>query len=137
MADLTITPANIVPGSNANIKRAISAVAIGAGKSVYIDPVTKLAGLADNNTGTVADHNAVGVSVNASAVAGQPIDYISDGDLAFGAILTKGATYCVSGTAGGICPQADVVTGMELVILGVASSTSNLQVGVRDTNVVI
>ena len=82
---------------------------------------------------SAAVRETVGVSVNAAAVAGQPVSYIKDGDLAFGAILTKGETYCVSGTPGGICPRADVTTGDDLIIIGVASSTSNLQVGLRDT----
>lgn len=133
MADLTITAANIVPGSNATIKHGIAAVAIACGKSVYLDPDTNTVKLSDNDDASAAVRETVGVSVNAAAVAGQPVSYIKDGDLAFGAILTKGETYCVSGTPGGICPRADVTTGDDLIIIGVASSTSNLQVGLRDT----
>lgn len=135
MADLTITAANLIPASNANIQHGMSGAAIGAGKSVYLDDATKTIKLADNDAVAAAEHDAVGISLNATAAAGQPVSWIKSGDLAFGAILTKGETYCVSGTAGGICPRADVTTGDELVILGVASTTSNLQVGIRDTNI--
>src|SRR6478609_2383646 len=107
------------------------------GKSVYLDPDDNLVKLADNDAVNAQEHDAVGISLNATAAAGQPVSYQKGGDLAFGAILTKGAVYCVSSTAGGICPQADIASGDELVILGVASTTSNLQVGIRDTNTVL
>lgn len=111
MADLTITAANLIPSASASIKHGISGAAVAAGKSVYIDPDTKTIKLADNDAVVAAEHDAVGISLNATAAAGQPISYI--------------------------CPRADVTTGDELVILGVAKSTSVLAVGVRDTNVVL
>lgn len=137
MADLTVSAVNLIPAASASIKHGISGAAIAAGKSVYIDPDAKTIKLADNDAVVAAEHDAVGISLNATAAAGQPVSYIKDGDLAMGTILTKGETYCVSGTAGGICPRADVTTGDELVILGVAKSTSVLAVGIRDTNIVI
>lgn len=137
MADLTITATNLIAGANANIQTGISSEAIPAGKSIIVDPDTKKVMLADSDAGDTDLHDAKGISLNAAVAANQPVSWIKDGDLAMGAILTKGVTYCVSSTPGGICPQADVTSGRELVILGVASSTSNLQVGVRDTNIVI
>lgn len=135
MAALTITAANLVPGADAVFKTNLAGGAIPAGKSVYLDPDDDRLKLADNDAVDAQEHDAVGISVNASAVAGQPVTWIKSGDLAFGAILTKGETYCVGGTAGDIVPRADVTTGDELVILGIASTTSNLKVGVRDTNI--
>lgn len=137
MAALTITASALLAGSNANIKHGMSGAAIAAGKSVYLDPDDNLVKLADNDAVSTDEHDAVGISLNATAAAAQPVSYIKSGDLAFGAILTKGETYCVGGTAGDIVPRADVTTGDELVILGIASTTSNLQVGVRDTNTVL
>lgn len=137
MAALTITAANLAPASNAIIKHGMAGAAIGAGKSVYLDPDDNLVKLADNDAVNTQEHDAVGISLNATAAAGQPVSYQKGGDLSFGAILTKGETYCVGGTAGDIVPRADVTTGDELVILGIASSTSVLQVGIRDTDTVL
>lgn len=137
MADLTPTASALIPAANAIIVHGMSGAAIAAGKSVYLDPDTKTVKLADNDAVDTDEHNAVGISLNATAAAGQPVSFQKGGNLAFGAILTKGETYCVSGTPGGICPRADVTTGDELVILGIASTTSNLQVGIRDTNTVL
>lgn len=137
MADLTITAANLIPAASAQIKHGFSAAAVAAGKSVFRNPDNNLIGLADNDSVDPDDHNAIGISLNATAAANQPISWISAGDLAMGTILTKGETYCVSGTAGGICPRADVTTGDELVILGVAKTTSTLAVGIRDTDITL
>lgn len=136
MAALTITGSNLIPASNAIIVHGMAGAAIAQGKSVFLDPDTKTIKLADNDSVDTDDHNAVGIALNTTTAAGQPVSYQKGGDLAFGAILTKGETYCVGGTAGDIVPRADVTTGDELVILGVASTTSNLQVGIRDTNIV-
>lgn len=137
MADLTITGSALIPAATAVIKHGVCGAAIGQGKSVFVDPDTGTVKLADNDTVDTDDHDSVGISLNATTAAGQPVSYQKGGDLAFGAILTKGTVYCVSSTAGGICPQADLGAGDEVVILGVASTTSNLQVGVRDTNIVL
>ena len=53
----------------------------------------------------------------------------------FGAILTKGETYCVSDAAGGICPIGDVGSGEWVTILGVASDTSTLDVDIKATRI--
>lgn len=137
MTDLTITASALVPGANAVIKHGLSGAAIAAGKSVYRDPDDDRVKLADNDAAEAQEHDAVGISLNATAAAGQPVDYQTGGDLAMGAILTKGESYCVSGTPGGICPRADVTTGDELVILAIATSTSNLAIGIRDTNAIL
>lgn len=137
MADLTITTTAIIPGATATIKTGIAGAVILPGKPVYLDPDTSTIKIADSNDADVDVRTSIGISVNSAVAIGQPISYIKDGTLGMGAILTKGVTYCLSDTAGGICPQADVGAGEEVVILGVASSTANLEVGLRDTGIVI
>jgi hypothetical protein len=52
-------------------------------------------------------------------------------------VLTPGTVYCLSGTPGGICPLADVTTGDDVIILGVALSTTVLDVQINDTGVTL
>lgn len=63
---------------------------------------------------------------------------ITDGTYDFGsALLTKGETYYLSHNAGKICPFADLVTGDTVVELGRAKTTSQFQVSVRNTGIVL
>lgn len=137
MADLTITASALLAGANATVLHGIAGLAIAAGKSVYLDAATDTVKLSDNDDASADVRAASGISLNATAAAGQPVSYIKGGDLAMGAILTKGESYCVSGTPGGICPRADVVSTDDPIILGIASSTSNLQVGIRDPGITL
>jgi len=51
------------------------------------------------------------------------------GNLTISAVMTVGEVYVVSATAGGIAPVGDLVTGNYVTVLGVATTTSNLQLG--------
>jgi len=127
MADLTITAANITPGSVTGMSvlktSGTAGATITAGQAVYIDA-------SDSNKIKLADADAsstaaaaVGISLHA-ALSGQPIQYITSGPLNFGAILTTGTYYVVSSTAGGICPTADLSVGEYSTLLMYAYSTS-------------
>jgi len=126
MADLTITKANVIPGSNAVIITGTAGGTVTTGQPVYADS-------SDGNALKAADADAeataavVGIAVN-DALDGQPLSYVSQGNLAFGAILTAGQIYVASTTTGGIAPYSDLGSGDYVGILGVASTTSNLVV---------
>lgn len=97
-----------------------------AGAALYLKAAdTKLYG-ALNDT---APHAAfVGFALN-GGVAGQPVFYHSLGLITLGvSVLVAGETYCVSGTAGRICPIADVTAGLFVSIIGVAASVAQLNV---------
>lgn len=128
MADLTITAANMIPVSGFSFEQTLlSGAAITIGQSVYLDTTTSTWKLADaNGSAATAGSGGVGVALTSAAAAAQPITVMTGGSLAFGAILTVGILYCVSATAGGICPYADLTTGDRVTVLGVASTTSNL-----------
>lgn len=135
-ADLTITAANVVPAATAIFDRQNAGATITAGQSLYSDAT-------DSNKMKLADANAsastaaaIGISVHA-ALAGQPISYITGGDLGLGAILTAGLIYVVSATAGAIAPAADLASGWYTTILGYATSTSNLRMALKSTGVVL
>src|SRR4051812_11117128 len=105
MADLTVTPANVVRGANAVTETRDAGEAIAAGKAMYVSPTTKAFMLADSNSVTAGAKVATHIALN-SAAAGQPMTGQSSGELNPGATLTVGAGYYLSDTPGGICPDA-------------------------------
>lgn len=126
MAALTVTASSVAASASATINRAGTAGAsITAGQPVYIDT-------ADGNElkpaqATSAKHAAVGIALN-NAEDGQPVAYASkDPSFTPGATLVTGTVYCVGDTtAGDIDPVADLGSGDFVTVLGVATSTSVL-----------
>ncbi len=135
MADIVITVASVVPGTGAAYVTGIAGAAILQGQTVYLDSTTNTVKLAKANT-TVLTAAVVGIAVDA-ALTGQAVTYQTAGNLAFGAILTAGRVYVCSGTAaGGICLANDLTTGWWCSILGIASTTSNLVLGIQNSGLV-
>jgi len=133
MADLTVTATSVIKGSNVtNIQTKTAGEAIDAGEVVYLDTTTSTMKLADADSGTTLDavRTPIGIALN-SAGTGQPLTYMTSGDVTLGAILTAGTAYYLSGTAGKICPLADVAAGDDVVALGLAKSTSVLALNIQ------
>lgn len=126
MADVTITAANVVAADNATKESGLAGETITAGKAVY-KAASKKWMLADSDSATVAAKTAGGIALNGASL-NQPITVIKGGDLTIGGTLVAGATYFLSNTGGGICPDADVGAGENVCQLGVAKSTSVLSV---------
>lgn len=124
MADLAITAANVVKGAGAVVETGYAGAAITAGQVVYLDPSTSTYKLADSN-GVADAKKPRGIALNGASI-NQPIAVQRGGDINIGATLTSGATYYLSANAGGVCPVADVVTGDDVVVIGVAKSASVL-----------
>lgn len=134
MADVTITPANVVAGTNAVRDIGTAGETITAGKAVYFDAATSRWKLSDNNgTGTRQVH---GVALNGASL-NQPISIAKSGDVTIGATLVAGTAYYLSATAGGICPAADLATGMDAILIGLAKSTTVLAIAVQDSGVTL
>ncbi len=136
MADLTLTAANVLAGSNATTNLGTAGATITAGQVVYFDDTTKTYKLADTDSATAAVRSPIGLALN-GASAGQPLMVQTGGDITLGAVLTAGVAYYLSGTAGGICPVADVTSGDYPVILGMAKSTSVLAIKIVEAGVAI
>ena len=137
MTALSITATAIIPGSDASVATGTAGESITAGMPVFMDAsnANKLY-KADANLSSAAAV-AVGISLHA-ATAGQPLSYIRSGSLGMGTILTRGLVYVVgAGTAGDINPAADLAQGWYTTVLGYASSTSNLVVGIVSTGVAL
>lgn len=125
MADLTITAANVVKGSNAVVENGHAGETITAGQAVYLDTTTMKYMLADANAAGAAARQVRGIALN-GASNNQPLAIQRSGDITIGATLTGGTTYYLSDTPGGICPLADVGSGEYFHIIGIAKSTSVL-----------
>lgn len=136
MADLTLTAANVLAGSNATTNLGTAGATITAGQVVYFDDTTKTYKLADTDSATAAVRSPIGLALN-GASSGQPLMVQTGGDITLGAVLTAGVAYYLSGTAGGICPVADVTSGDYPVILGMAKSTSVLAIKIVEAGVAI
>lgn len=135
MSDISITAANVLAASDAEIEHGKFGATVTAGKTLYIDDTTKKAGLSDNN-GAAATQAVRGVALNGGA-DGQPGAWIRRGTLNGLSGLTASDTYYLSGTAGGICPKADLTTGMRVIEIGFAKSASSLFVDINDTGVTL
>lgn len=137
MADISVTASAVVASVTALVEHGGKAGAtITAGQVVYKDSSDGKFKLADNDSATAAVRTVYGIALHAS-LDGQPLSVIKRGPLTLNAALTAGTTYVLSSTAGGIAPQADAATGDEVVILGVATSTSVLDVNLKNTGVTL
>ena len=128
MADITITAANVKAASGGVFADGTAGASITQGQPIYFDSTTNTLKLSDAN-GTGAK-TCIGVALNA-AESGQPIRYQKSGPITIGGTLVAGTVYAVSATAGGIAPLADITTGDDVIILGVAKSTSVLQLDIQ------
>lgn len=135
MADFTVTAGNIAP-SETSRDTLLAGEAITAGQVIYKKSADQKAWKAQND-GTEAEAQAIGIALNGAA-AGQPVAYQKSGALTFGSTFAAaGALVCVSATAGGLCPVADVGSGKRLTIVGVSTSASVLNIDLNVTGVTV
>ncbi|MGG7534677.1 hypothetical protein [Rhizobium sp. 12,4] len=131
MADLVITAANVVAGTGTPTKTGVAGAAIAAGDIVYLDTATTGKWqLADSDAATADARGKtgnIGVALN-SAAANQPIVVQTEGPITLGAVLTAGTAYYLSDTPGKLCPVADITGGDYYTLVGLAASTTVLNV---------
>jgi hypothetical protein len=136
MADLTVTPASVIPGANAVIERSGTAGAtITAGQVVYFDDTTGKYKLADSD-GAAALRSPRGIALN-GASDGQPLAVQTKGKITIGATMTAGLAYYLSKVAGGIAPVADIASGGYATVLGIATSTTVLELNMTESGVAV
>jgi hypothetical protein len=141
MADLTITAASVVPGSNANTVLGTAGETITAGQAVYKNSTSSKWMKADNNAASAeargSDVSNTGIALTGSSL-NQPIAVQLSGDITIGASLTAGESYYLSDTAGAIAPKADIATAGEYhVQLGIAKSTTVLALDIQYPDVAV
>lgn len=125
MADLSITAANVIAASGASQVKGTAGAAITAGQVVYVDSSNEVQ-LVDVDNLPVGGVSAVYMALN-DAADGQPLFMLKSGNVALGSVLTAGTAYYASDTAGGIGPAADQATGDDVILLGIATSGTNLK----------
>lgn len=137
MADLTITAANVAFTSGTTASGTAGAT-VTAGQAVYIDTansnVLKLA----QSDGTTLEATVAGIALHGS-LTGQPLSYARTGStINIGATTAKTTTYVLSATAGGVAPQADLVSTNRIVRIGHATGTTGvLLLDIRDIGAVV
>jgi hypothetical protein len=134
MADLTVTAASVLWTSGTK-QTGVAGATVTAGQGIYLDSTTTTLKLAQSD-GTAAEADAVGIALHAAG-SGQPLVYASQGAVInIGATTTKATTYVVSATAGGVAPQADLVSTNKIVRLGYATDAAGaFVVDIRNTGV--
>lgn len=137
MADISITAASVKPANeNTVIGRGIAGATITAGQPVYADSTAsfKIKPAAHTDAATAA---VVGIALNGAA-ADQPVAYAVSGDVTFNAALTAATVYVLGSTAGTISASADLDSSSNTrfgTVLGIATSTTNLRVGINAAGV--
>lgn len=136
MADLTVTAGSVLFTSGTKLT-GVAGAAITAGQGLYLDSATTTLKLAFS-AGTAAEADAVGIALH-SAGSGQPVTYAAHGSLInIGATTAKTTTYVASATAGGVAPQADLVSTNKIVRLGYATATTGaFVVDIKNTGAVV
>ena len=136
MADLSITAANVVAGAYSRSEAGVLGEAGTAGQVVYKKASDGKFWLADADSTTAEIRQPDGILLNGGA-AGQPCKVLTQGDITIGGTLVAGSVYYLSPTPGGIGLIAEVLTGDYICMIGIAHSTSVLNVAINYTGVAV
>lgn len=134
MTALSITPANVKAGSNAITVSGLAGATITAGQAVFRDGTTGKFLLSDADGANLKQ--VTGLALHGAA-DGQPLAVQTGGDIVPGATLVAGTTYYLAPTPGDIGPLADVASGDDPIIIGIAKSASVLMMRITDPDVTI
>lgn len=134
MADLTITAANVLKGTNAQTAFGTAGATITAGQPLYADSTDSFKLKPAIGTSAAAS-KCVGISLHA-ALDEQPVHYLVSGQYTVGATVVLGQTYVVSASAaGGIAPISDLSSTNYPSILGIAVTTAIIDVVIHNGQV--
>lgn len=133
MADLVITAASVI--SSGRKETGTAGATVTAGQVVYLDSADNKFKLADNDSATAAVRAPHGIALNGAAT-GQPLTVHTGGSIVIGATVAVGTVYMLSSTAGGIAPVADLGAGDYNSTIGVATSTTAIDVDIQSAGAV-
>lgn len=136
MADITITPASVAAASDAIKENGTAGATITAGQVVYLDSSDGRYKLADTDSATAAVRVPRGIALHGSS-NGQPLQILTRGSITIGGTTVVGVPYYLSGTAGGICPYADVAAGDYPALLGIGTSVTQIKIGILEAGAVM
>lgn len=132
-ADLSITATSVVTTST-QVKDVTSGATITAGMPVYLDASdSDKAKIADAND-TSAKAVVAGIALH-GATSGQPLRIVTGGTYTVGATVTVGTIYVLSDEAGLICPASDLAQNHYVSVLGVATSSTVMNLILKNSGV--
>lgn len=125
MSDLSITAANVARVSGGVISGLLASATITAGQTVYLNSNDEWAlAKADSAAHLGSGQGPIGIALHAS-LSGQPLEVQISGQITIGATVAVGTIYVVAAdNAGAIAPFADLSTGNIVQVLGLAISTT-------------
>ena len=126
MSDLSPTAADVIADASAVTEHGYFGSTAVPGDMLYKDSSDGLWKLADNDSATSAAKTPQAMALN-GGVSGQPVKVAKSGPVSMGAILTAGASYYLSSTAGKICPLADIGTGETATFIGIAHADEEFE----------
>lgn len=128
MTDLVITAANVLASGQATLETGVAGATVTAGQPVYKEAVTNLFKLSDSNAAGL--NSVYGIALHGS-LANQPLVVVkNDPSYTPGATLVAGTGYYLSETPGGIQPVADLAAGETVILLGIAISTTKMNLNI-------
>lgn len=132
MADLVVVAADVEMVSGSSTRCVLGGGTITAGQGLYEDGAN---GVKPGQADAVATAKLVGVSLNGGG-DDQPIKFITDGNYNPGVAVVVGTTYVLSAAAaGGIAPIGDLTSTNVSSILGTATTTNNIKLGILNSEV--
>lgn len=136
MADITITAGNVAPTGTYTKKLAQFGEAVTGGQVTYLKSADSKYWKAQcDGTAEEAGSNELGIVLCASASANQFGAILTGGTITIGGTVVAGKAYYVSAAAGGICPEADLVTGNYTSQVGIATTSAILNISFNATGV--
>jgi len=134
MADISITPANVLSVGSPGVRDGTAGATVTAGQAVYQDAADANKFKLAFSAGTAEQAAVIGIAQHAS-LAGQPLRIQTSGIIAIGATVVLGGVYALSDTPGAICPIADVGTSEYTTLIGIAPTTLQLTLGIVPSGV--
>lgn len=132
MAEISITPGNVVAGTDADFYDGIAGGTVTAGVVCYLDDTDNSLKSADANV-SVTEAEVKGIALH-GASAGQPLRVQVSGELTIGGTVVLATIYILgAGGSGGIAPSVDLASGWYTSVLGVASSATKLRLGILNS----
>lgn len=126
MADITITPANVAPGTKALTNKGISGGVINAGDVVAKTVAGKVV-QADSNDTTPNEtiNTPVGIATCSTPGANQTVLYVTTDNLfSVGGATVPGTPYFLSANPGKICEPGDLASGMRVSLIGFGATSA-------------
>jgi hypothetical protein len=135
MADITVTAANVAPGTGAVVVTGTFGETVTAGQAVYLKSSDSEWYLANADAATTDD--VVGIALNGGA-NGQPGSVQTRGQITIGGTVAIGTVYVLSAAAaGGIAPVADLAATNLVTVVGVGITAAIIDMHIKTTSVAV